>query len=121
MAANTKPLTTEAIALTEKKMDMSLDDIIKMSKPAKKTKTWVPKTHAKTFRNTAQDGSMKAKQFLATRNTMRQGALAKRRSNFQDNQFPVAAAAAAARRAATAPVRPNGFTLNRNANWNNSR
>ncbi|RRT83934.1 hypothetical protein B296_00015632 [Ensete ventricosum] len=28
----TKPLTAEAIALTEKKMDMTLDDIIKMSK-----------------------------------------------------------------------------------------
>lgn len=28
----TKPLTTEAIALTEKKMDMALEDIIKMSK-----------------------------------------------------------------------------------------
>ena len=31
----TKPLTTEAIALTEKKMDMALEDIIKMSKNPK--------------------------------------------------------------------------------------
>lgn len=30
-----KPLTTEAIAFTEKKMDMALEDIIKMSKNTK--------------------------------------------------------------------------------------
>jgi hypothetical protein len=31
----TKPLTSEAIAITEKKMDMALEDIIKLSKNTK--------------------------------------------------------------------------------------
>jgi hypothetical protein len=30
--ATEKPITTETVALTEKKMDMSLDEIIKMEK-----------------------------------------------------------------------------------------
>lgn len=119
MATNTKPLTTEAIALTEKKMDMTLDDIIKMSKPAKKTKTRVSNKNPKLFNKTAQDRSVKAKQFLASRSSMRQGALSKRRSEFHDNLFPVTTAAA--RRVATTPVRPYGFPINRRANWNNPR
>ncbi|RYR10410.1 hypothetical protein Ahy_B05g078866 [Arachis hypogaea] len=44
-----KPLTTEAIALTEKKMDMTLDDIIKMSKNKKTRKQRrVPVKHGPT-------------------------------------------------------------------------
>uniref|UniRef100_A0A7N0R9J5 Uncharacterized protein n=1 Tax=Kalanchoe fedtschenkoi TaxID=63787 RepID=A0A7N0R9J5_KALFE len=119
MATNTKPLTTEAIALTEKKMDMTLDDIIKMSKPVKKPKARVTNKNRKPFNITAQDRAVKAKQFLASRTSLRQGALAKRRSSLQENQFPVATAAA--RRAATATFRPNGFAVNRGANWNNPR
>uniref|UniRef100_A0A7N0U1I7 Uncharacterized protein n=1 Tax=Kalanchoe fedtschenkoi TaxID=63787 RepID=A0A7N0U1I7_KALFE len=120
MATNSKPLTTEAIALTEKKMDMTLDDIIKMSKIVKKPKTRVLNKNQKPFSNTnAQNSALNAKQFMASRTSMRQGALAKRRSNFQNNQFSVATPTG--RRAATFPFRHNGFALNRGANWNNPR
>ncbi|AQK52159.1 hypothetical protein ZEAMMB73_Zm00001d050238 [Zea mays] len=70
------PLTAEAIAFTEKKMDMTLEDIIKMSK----------------------------KKNPGGKNPPRQpGVLAQRRSNLGGSQF--AATKQAAKKAAAMPMR----------------
>lgn len=52
-------------------------------------------------------------------NICNQGALAKRRSNFQGNQFPVATEVA--RKAVTAPLNSKIPNRNRVANWNKAR
>ncbi|CAJ1927286.1 unnamed protein product [Sphenostylis stenocarpa] len=115
-----KPLTTEAIALTEKKMDMTLDDIIKMSKNTKNKKPRrVPNKNQKFSNNFAQDKSAKVQRYMESRSSLRQGAIAKRRSNFQGNQYP--AAVEVARRAATAPLRNRVPNRNVVANWNKTR
>ncbi|MBA0768791.1 hypothetical protein Gotri_017571, partial [Gossypium trilobum] len=128
-----KPLTSEAIALTEKKMDMTLgellavcallscsfdekrfsnflffsldlDDIIKMSKTSSnKTKKQQRNKGQKPFNNAAKVKALKVQQYMDSRSSVRQGFLAQRRSNIPGNQFPLAAEAA--RRAAVAPVR----------------
>ncbi|KAL8238865.1 hypothetical protein R6Q59_015432 [Mikania micrantha] len=109
-----KPLTTAAIAMTEKKMDMSLDDIIKMSKNGtganKGYKQRIPNKTQKFSNNVVQDKSMKMGRFMDSRSSLRQGVLAQRRSNFQVNQFPLAAEAA--RKAAVAPIRNRNFSRN---------
>ncbi|KAJ0802636.1 hypothetical protein HanPI659440_Chr03g0131211 [Helianthus annuus] len=109
-----KPLTTAAIAMTEKKMDMSLDDIIKMSKNGtgvnKDKKQRVPNKNQKFANNVVQDRSMKLRRYMDTRSSLRQGALGQRRTSFQANQFPLAAGAA--RKAAVAPLRNNNFNRN---------
>nr|GLL27584.1 Nucleoside diphosphate kinase [Ipomoea trifida] len=117
----TKPLTSETIALTEKKMDMTLDDIIKMSKNnSNKSKSKrVSNRSQKTFTNATQDKSGKIRKFMDTRSSLRQGALAQRRSSFQGNQFPLATEAA--KKAATAPIRSRGFSRNRTGNMNKRR
>ncbi|XP_059443190.1 uncharacterized protein LOC132176327 [Corylus avellana] len=118
----TKPLTSEAIAITEKKMDMALEDIIKLSKNTKtkpKKQRRVPSKNQKSSNNLAQDKSMKVKRFMDTRSSLRQGFLAQRRSNFQGNQFPLATEVA--RKAAAAPLRNRAFGRNRVANWNKAR
>ncbi|PSS11303.1 UAP56-interacting factor like [Actinidia chinensis var. chinensis] len=104
-----KPLTTERIALTEKKMDMTLDDIIKMSKNnTSKTKTpRVSNRSQKFLNNGAQEKTSKVRRFMDSRSSMRQGVLAQRRSNFKGNQFPLATEAA--RKAAVAPIRNRAF------------
>ncbi|KAJ0048560.1 hypothetical protein Pint_14923 [Pistacia integerrima] len=106
-----KPLTTEAIALTEKKMDMSLDDIIKMSKNPAATKPKQqrrpPNKSQKSFNNAVQDKALKVRQHMGSRSSVRQGVLAQRRSNFQNNHFPLANEAA--RKAVVAPVRNRAF------------
>ncbi|KAH0450370.1 hypothetical protein IEQ34_021062 [Dendrobium chrysotoxum] len=91
MAAN--KLSTEAIALTEKKMDMTLDDIIKMSKKAPFKGKQAPRT------------SNKSQGFLNDRVAQRnaKGVLAQRRTNFKGNQFPVTTEVA--RRATVVPIR----------------
>ncbi|XP_073130224.1 uncharacterized protein [Henckelia pumila] len=111
-----KPVITEAIALTEKKMDMTLDDIIKMSKTndAKPKKQRVSNRNQKFVNNATQDKSARLKKFMDTRSSIRQGVLARRRSNFQGNQFPLATEAA--RKAAAVPVRNRGFNRNRTFN-----
>ncbi|KAG4972874.1 hypothetical protein AAZX31_11G017200 [Glycine max] len=115
-----KPLTTEAIALTEKKMDMTLDDIIKMSKnPKNKKQRRVPNKSQKFSNNFTQDKSAKVQRYMESRSSLRQGALAKRRSNFQGNQFP--AAVEVARKAVTAPLHNRVPNRNRVANWNKTR
>lgn len=109
-----KPLTTAAIAMTEKKMDMALDDIIKMSKAGtganKAKKQRIPNKNQKFSNNVAQDKPMKFKRFMDSRSSLRQGVLAQRRSSFQGNQFPLAAEAA--RKAAVAPIRNRNFNRN---------
>ncbi|CAO2819222.1 unnamed protein product [Amaranthus hypochondriacus] len=116
----TKPLTTEAIALTEKKMDMSLDDIIKMSK----TNTGKPKKQRESNRNrkpsnARQDKTLKVRQYMESRSTLRQGALAQRRSNFQGRSFLLPSDAA--RKAMVAPFRNGGYNHHRSTDWNRPR
>ncbi|XP_076945223.1 uncharacterized protein LOC143616212 [Bidens hawaiensis] len=109
-----KPLTTAEIAMTEKKMDMTLDDIIKMSKNGtganKGKKQRLSNKNQKFSNNAVQDKSMRLRRFMDSRSTLRQGALAKRRSNFQGNQFPLAVEAA--RKAAVAPIHNRNFNRN---------
>ncbi|XP_059639932.1 uncharacterized protein LOC132282319 isoform X2 [Cornus florida] len=116
-----KPLTTEAIALTEKKMDMALDDIIKMSKTTttKAKKQRVSNKSQKNLNTAAQEKSAKMRRFMDSRSSLRQGALARRRSNFQGNQFPLATEAA--RKAAVVPLNNRPFNRSRAVNINKSR
>ncbi|MBA0559448.1 hypothetical protein Golob_016410, partial [Gossypium lobatum] len=114
-----KPLTSEAIALTEKKMDMTLDDIIKLSKTSSnKTKKQrrVLNKGQKPFNNAAKAKALKVRQYMDSRSSVRQGFLAQRRSNIPGNQFPLAAEAA--RRASVAPVRIKNVNGVRVANLN---
>ncbi|KAL6547754.1 hypothetical protein OROHE_009459 [Orobanche hederae] len=113
-----KPLTSEAIALTEKKMDMTLDDIIKMSQThcMKPKKQRVSNKGQKFVNKVSQDDSLKVRRFMDTRSSIRQGALAQRRSNFQANQFPLATEAA--KKAAVAPIRSRAFNQTRRFNVN---
>uniref|UniRef100_A0A1D1XHU8 UAP56-interacting factor n=1 Tax=Anthurium amnicola TaxID=1678845 RepID=A0A1D1XHU8_9ARAE len=100
-----KPLTTEAIALTEKKMDMSLDDIIKMSKKNTTKGKRPPRVSNKSrgFQNlVAPQGNSRVKKFMDSRSSIRQGVLAQRRTNFHANQFPLTTEVA--RKAAVAPI-----------------
>ncbi|MBA0558750.1 hypothetical protein Golob_015755 [Gossypium lobatum] len=129
-----KPLTSEAIALTEKKMDMTLgellafafsmdlDDIIKMSKNTSnksKKQPRIPNKIQRPVSNAAKDKALKVRQYMDSRASVRQGVLAQRRSNFQGNRFPFVAEAA--RRAAVAPFRNRAFNSRRVANLNKPR
>ncbi|PHT96057.1 hypothetical protein T459_03939 [Capsicum annuum] len=116
-----KVLTSETIALTEKKMDMTLDDIIKMSKTNTNhtKKQRVSNRNQKFSNNIAQDKSAKIQRFMDSRSSMRQGALAQRRSNFQGNKFPLATEAA--RRAAVAPIHNRVFNRSWAVNVNKQR
>ncbi|KAK4803762.1 hypothetical protein SAY86_003579 [Trapa natans] len=69
-----KPMTKEALALTEKKMDMALDDIIKMSKTktAKGKRDRVTNKSQRSFNNFAEDKSMKLPSFMNSRSFLRQ-------------------------------------------------
>lgn len=116
-----KPLTTEAIALTEKKMDMSLDDIIKMSqnKPNKgKKQSRAPIKNQKLV-NAAKEKDLKVRRYMDSRSSLRQGFLARRRSNFQENQFPLAVGAA--QKAVVAPIRARAYSGGRVASFNKPR
>ncbi|KAJ4941343.1 hypothetical protein NE237_016369 [Protea cynaroides] len=117
-----KPLTSEAIARTEKKMDMTLDDIIKMSKkPDFKFKNQrVPNKNQKFLNVGSNKGNAsKVHRFMDSRSSIRQGVFAQRRSNFQGNQFPLATEAA--KKAAAAPIRARALGRNRMVNWNKPR
>ncbi|XP_012572131.1 uncharacterized protein [Cicer arietinum] len=115
-----KPIITELVALTEKKMDMTLDDIIKMSKNPKPRKQTRVSNKSKTFTNTlAQDKTFKVGRYMDSRSSLRQGVLAKRRSNFQGNQFPLATEAA--RKAVAAPLHYGVSNQNKMAKWNKTR
>ncbi|KAJ0250297.1 Uncharacterized protein HA466_0144590 [Hirschfeldia incana] len=118
-----KPITTETVALTEKKMDMSLDAIIKMSKSStnvNKGKKQRASNKKESFNGATKDSTVKVQRFMDSRSNVRQGAFAKRRSSFQGNQFPVTAAVA--RNAASGtPVRGRQYHAGRMANTNQSR
>ncbi|KAK9144008.1 hypothetical protein Syun_013408 [Stephania yunnanensis] len=125
-----KPLTADEEAIArrnDKKIDMTLDDIIKMSKSnASKGKKHRVSNKSQFFNSgvagaAAKGNSGKMRRFMDSRSSVRQGYLAKRRSNFHDNQFPLAAEAA--RKAMTAPIRNRPF-YNRNrggVNWSRPR
>ncbi|KAL9386921.1 hypothetical protein Peur_020045 [Populus x canadensis] len=116
-----KPLTHDEIANTEKKLDMPLDDIIKMSKNTAKPKKQqrAPIKNQKMFNNPAHEKALKMRRYMDSRPLVRQAALAQRRSNFQRNQFPLTSEAA--RKAAVAPFRNRSFGRNFMANANNAR
>ncbi|ONK69140.1 uncharacterized protein A4U43_C05F19770 [Asparagus officinalis] len=116
----TKPITTEAIALTEKKMDMTLDDIIKMSKTPSSKEKKAPRRPIKSqgfLNRIASQRPSRVQHFMDSRASIRQGVLAQRRSNFHGNQlgnqFPLTTNAA--RRAAVMPIRSMA------TNWNKPR
>ncbi|XP_021894816.1 uncharacterized protein LOC110812360 isoform X2 [Carica papaya] len=115
-----EPLTAEAIALTEKKMGMALDDIIKMSKntSTKGKKQRRPPNKNQKF-NAAKENALKVRRYMDSRSAVRQGALAKRRSNFQGNQFPFTKEVA--RKAAVAPFFVRASSGVRMAEFNKSR
>ncbi|XXG42395.1 hypothetical protein AAC387_Pa01g2686 [Persea americana] len=118
----TKPLTSEAIALTEKKMDMTLDEIIKMSKKtSSKAKTPRPSSNKSRGFSSAPafQGNSKVQRFMDSRSSIRQGVLAQRRSNFRGAQFTLAKEAA--KKAAVTPIRNRVLIRNRAANWNKPR
>ncbi|KAE9612870.1 hypothetical protein Lalb_Chr05g0211561 [Lupinus albus] len=104
-------------------MDMKLEDIIKLSKnkssrPGKQRR--VSNKSQKFTNNFTQDKPAKMRRYMESRSSLRQGALAKRRSNFQGNQFPIAAEVA--RKAVTAPLRHTGPNRNRGvSSWNEAR
>ncbi|KAJ6703440.1 NUCLEOSIDE DIPHOSPHATE KINASE [Salix viminalis] len=114
-----KSLTHEEIANTEKKLDMPLDDIIRMSKNTAKPKKQqrAPIKNQKLFNNPTHEKALKMRHYMDSRPLVRQAALAQRRSNFQRNQFPLTSEAA--RKAKVAPNRSWG--RNFMANANNSR
>ncbi|XP_062196061.1 uncharacterized protein LOC133899130 [Phragmites australis] len=108
------PITAEAIAFTEKKMDMTLEDIIKMSKKnnpgGKKPPRQPIKKHP--FQNgNSNQGNARVQRFIESRSSIRQGVLAQRRSNLGGNQFP--ATKQAAKKAAAMPMHNN-----RAVRWN---
>ncbi|XP_047342395.1 uncharacterized protein LOC124945914 isoform X2 [Impatiens glandulifera] len=117
-----KPLTSEAIAMTEKKMDMSLEDIIKMSKkgPPKAKNQRISNRNQKSSNQTAQDKSLKARHFIESRSSIRQGTLAQRRSNFQGNKFPLATETARKAAITSMPVRGRTYNRSRAVNNNNN-
>lgn len=121
--ATEKPITTETIALTEKKMDMSLDAIIKMSKSStnvNKGKKQRASNKKESFSGAAKNGTVKGQRYMASRSDVRQGAFAKRRSSFQGNQFPVTTAVAR-NVASSTPVRGRPYNAGRVTNTNQSR
>ncbi|ESQ54947.1 hypothetical protein EUTSA_v10026287mg [Eutrema salsugineum] len=87
------PLVAEAIALTEKKVAMALDDIIKLSKKNNRVnkgkKTRRGKNKNQNFNGAERNNTSKVRPYVSSLSAVRQGAVAKRRSNFQRNQFPV--------------------------------
>ncbi|CAL9193388.1 unnamed protein product [Musa hybrid cultivar] len=102
----TKPLTAEAIALTEKKMDMTLDDIIKMSKKntSKGRRPLRMPIKSQGFQNgNRSQNNAKVQQFMESRSSIRQGFLAQRRSNFHGNQFQMTTEIA--RKVSAMPIR----------------
>ncbi|CAD6265589.1 unnamed protein product [Miscanthus lutarioriparius] len=108
------PLTAEAIAFTEKKMDMTLEDIIKMSKKKNPGGKKPPRQPIKKrpFQNgNSNKGNGKVQRFMESRSTIRQGVLAQRRSNLGGSQFP--ATKQAAKKAAAMPIRSGAVHWNK--------
>ncbi|GJN03330.1 hypothetical protein PR202_ga20761 [Eleusine coracana subsp. coracana] len=98
-------------------MDMTLEDIIKMSKKKNPGGKKPPRQPIKKrpFQNgNSNQGSAKVQRFMESRSSIRQGVLAQRRSNLGGNQFT--ATKQAAKKAAAMPVRNN-----KAARWNKPR
>ncbi|XP_068637869.1 uncharacterized protein [Aristolochia californica] len=122
MVTKLKPMTSEAIALMEKKMNMTLDEIIKESKkPSSKSRnTWVPnKNRGLLNGDSFQGNAAKVQQFMDLGSYLRQGVLSQRRSNFTGNQFPLTAEVA--NKAAISPIHNKAFTYFRVGTWNKPR
>ncbi|CAA7037397.1 unnamed protein product [Microthlaspi erraticum] len=120
------PLLAEAIAITEKKVAMALDDIIKQSKRNssrnKGKRSRRQKNKNQNFNGAANNNTSKVRHYVNSLSAVKQGAVAKRRSNFQGNQYPVTANIA--HKAATAPplsVRGRAFNAGRMTSANQSR
>ncbi|KAK4797159.1 hypothetical protein SAY86_029485 [Trapa natans] len=116
-----QPMSREAIAAAEKKLDMALDDIIKMSKRAaskvKRSRASI-KNH-RDFSNVARGKSSKLGGFMYSRGLLRQGTLARKRSNIQGNHFQLETQAAG--KAFAAPFSGKASKNHRGANSNKSR
>ncbi|KAL0371912.1 UNVERIFIED_CONTAM: hypothetical protein Scaly_0872800 [Sesamum calycinum] len=69
--------------------------------------------------NVPKDNSFKVQRYMDTRSSLRQGTLARRRSNFKANQFPLGTEAA--RKAAFAPIRGGAFKQSRPFSVNKPR
>ncbi|KAH7685895.1 Ribosomal protein S18 protein [Dioscorea alata] len=111
-----EPLINDMLALTEKKLDMTLDDLIKMSKKnssQRRRRQRVPIKSQGIFGNNTYQGTSKLRQFMDSRSSIRQGVLASKRSHFQWNQFPMITEVA--KKAASVPVH------NWVVNWNKRR
>ncbi|KAL1220406.1 hypothetical protein V5N11_019782 [Cardamine amara subsp. amara] len=124
--ATEKPITTETVALTEKKMDMSLDAIIKMSKSDtngvnNKAKKQRVSNKEEKFNGAAKNSAVKAQRYMDSRSDVRQGAFAKRRSNIQGNQFPVTTSIAHKAAYATQFRGSRPYNAGRMTNTNQSR
>ncbi|EOA17447.1 hypothetical protein CARUB_v10005765mg [Capsella rubella] len=115
----------ETIALTEKKVAMALDDIIKLSKRQTNVNKGKKSRREKKTRNlngAAVNDTSKGWNYMNSLSAVRQGAVAKRRSNFQVNRFPLTTNIA--RKAATATplnVRGRAFHGGRMTSANQSR
>lgn len=117
-------LVADPITLNEMKVAMALDDIIKLSKSNSKGNKGKRSRRAKkknrNFNGAARNNNTsKEKHFVNSLSGVRQGAVAKRRSSLEGNQFPVATDVA--RKASTAPplsVRRRAFNA---ANQSRSR
>ncbi|EFH46014.1 hypothetical protein ARALYDRAFT_492473 [Arabidopsis lyrata subsp. lyrata] len=106
------PLIAETIALTEKKVAMALDDIIKLAKRKtnvnKGKKPRRGKNKNQNFNGAARNNTSNVRHHISA---VRQGSVGKRRSRFQGNQFPVTTNIA--RKAATAaPLDARGRAFN---------
>ncbi|CAE6179989.1 unnamed protein product [Arabidopsis arenosa] len=120
------PLIAETIALTEKKVAMALDDIIKLAKRKtnvnKGKKPRRGKNKNQNFNGAARNNTSNVRHHMNSLSAVRQGAVGKRRSRFQGNQFPVTTNIA--RKAATAApldVRGRAFIGGRTTSANQSR
>ncbi|XP_010448639.1 PREDICTED: uncharacterized protein LOC104731074 [Camelina sativa] len=120
------PPISEVIALTEKKVAMALDDIIKLSKRknnvnrGKKSRREKKKTQ--NSNGAARNDTSKVSKYVNSLSSVRQGAVAKRRSNFKGNLFPSTTNMAHKAAAATPlDVRGRAFHGGRMTSANQSR
>ncbi|KAL0873453.1 hypothetical protein Bca101_023158 [Brassica carinata] len=120
-------LVADPIALNEKKVAMALDDIIKLSKRNrngnKSRSSRRAKNKNRNFNGAARsNNTTKEKHYVNFLSGVRQGAVAKRRSNFQGDKFPVATNVAS--KDATVPplsVHRRTFNAGRMTSANQSR
>ncbi|CAH8360098.1 unnamed protein product [Eruca vesicaria subsp. sativa] len=118
-------LVEDPIALNAKKVAMALDDLIKLSKSDtkggnKRKNSRRAKSKSRNFNGVARrNNTSKEKHHVNSLSGVRQGAVAKRRSNFKGNQFPVTTPEAAP--VSPLRVRRRGFNAGRKSCANQSR